>query len=326
MSFWDIFKKKRPPVVPPDSTPVPPTVPVEPSRPLLPGRIVVDGLNFVEVATGKRWTWAMMDGFSDFHLYLTEGEAALREKLKQAKQLGANGRRVFGTMFNIARLDPLDHGERYYEILPVFFDIYRQEGLWLEWVCFCDARLLKGDVTWQLAHYLRVCEIIRAYAPHVFLELVNENDSNDNGVDTKKFPKPEGITACIGSNGAGSNPPGPNWDYANLHCERRGDRPAVTTTTIWFAIHGYSEGTDSYRGTGIATINDEPQGFRETPDGRRVTDPEIAYLMGIGCGYGAGGTAHADSAILSQLLGPNEAKCVEFFIKGVKAACNGREV
>src|SRR5262245_65011468 len=49
------------------------------------------------------------------------------------------------------------------------------------------------------------------------------------------LPRPQGICASFGSNGAGADPPGPFWDYADLHSERRGDF-ALSTTTVHFAI------------------------------------------------------------------------------------------
>lgn len=260
----------------------------------------------------------MMDGFRDYERFL-RGED-INPVLSQSKDLGANGRRVFGTMFNIARFDPIDFGEDYYYKIPDFLKLLESYDQYAEWTCFADAGLMKGGPSWQLAHYLRLCDILRPI-PNVFLELVNENDSNDNKVDIISFPKPDGICYSSGSNGAGTSPPGPYANYSALHPERRAERIALTTTTVYFAMHGYQDPGGSFAGTQVPTVNNEPQGFGEAPDGRRVTDPEVAYLMGIGCGYGAGGTAHCNSGIESVLLGQNEAECVRQFVRGVKLVC-----
>jgi hypothetical protein len=267
---------------------------------------------------GHRWVWC---GFSLFRAYqrFLAGED-LGDVLRQARDLGANVVRVLG-MFHWSDgngpLHPQDH-PHYYDALPAFLDLCAHFDLYVEFCVFADTGHIMNEPD-QQTHFQKVCDALRP-CTNAFLELVNENDAHENHVNIASFPKPDGITSCSGSNGGGSNPPGPYWDYSALHAERRDDRTALTTTTVWFAIHGYSEGADSFAGTQRTTINDEPYGFAEENEpGRRTNDPSIAYLMGVGCAYGGGGTAHCTDGIQAVVLRPIQAECARRFLAGVKA-------
>jgi hypothetical protein len=211
------------------------------------------------------------------------------------------------------RLYPSEHPD-YYARLPEFFALLASYGLYAEFVAFADTQRSVPGAVAQRAHWDALVAVLRDI-PNVLLERVNEQDSHENRIDAD-LPKPDGICASFGSNGAGNDPPGPFWDYSALHSERRGDF-ALSTTTVHFTVLGY--GTP-FPGTRRATVINEPPGFSDTlQPGRRTNDPSIAYLMGLGCRWGAGGTAHSDCGVQSVLLSPVQRACVEAFLRGVGA-------
>ena len=276
-------------------------------------RLHVEGLGFV-TEDGSPWTWAMVTGFRDYERFL-RGED-ITPLLQETRDAGGNGRRVFGAFDfgspEAQRLYPREHPD-YFARLPEFFALHAQFGLYVQFVAFADTQRSVPGGPQQRDHWAALCDTLRPIS-NVLLERVNEADSHENRLDTD-LPKPDGITASSGSNGAGADPPAPFWDYADLHSERRGDF-ALSTTTVHFSINGY--GTP-FPGTHRATVVSEPPGFADTLEpGRRTNDPRIAYLMGLGCRWGAGGTAHSDAGVQSVLLTPIQRACVEQFLKGVR--------
>jgi hypothetical protein len=285
-----------------------------PKAPATP-RLHVEGLGFV-TEDGQPWTMAFVSSFRLFERFLN-GEA-IGPLLQEAVDVGANGMRVFGAFDfgtpQIQRLYPRDHAD-YYDGLREFFALLMGRGLYVQFTAFADTQRSVPGVAAQYDHWHRVALAINeSGATNVLLERVNENDSHDNGVDANLQP-PAGICCSYGSNGQGADPPGPFWDYVDLHSERRGDF-ALSTTTVHFAINGY--GT-AFPGTHRATVVSEPPGFADTlQPGRRTNDPRIAYLMGLGCRWGAGGTAHSDCGAGSVPLTDIQRACVEAFLRGVK--------
>jgi len=283
------------------------------NRPKTP-RVVVNGLGFVTEG-GAPWTWAMVTGFRDYERFLRGDD--IRPLLQETRDAGGNGRRVFGAFDfgspQTQRLYPREHPD-YFTRLPEFLALNAQYGLYVQFTAFADTQRSVPGAQAQRDHWAALCDTVRS-SPNVLLERVNEADSHENHLDTD-LPKPDGITASFGSNGGGADPPGPFWDYADLHSERRGDF-ALSTTTVYFAINGYA-GSPGFDGTHRATVVSEPPGFADAPEpGRRTNDPRIAYLMGLGCRWGAGGTAHCDSGVQSVPLTPIQRACVEQFLKGV---------
>jgi hypothetical protein len=279
-------------------------------------RLHVEGLGFVD-ENGQPWTMAFLSGFRDYERFLA-GED-IRPLLQETVDVGANGRRVFG-MFDFGspqtqRLYPDEHPDIYFDLLPAFAQLYASFGLYIEFTAFADTGRAMPTAARQLAHWLRLCDVLRT-APNVLLERVNEDDSHENHVDAA-LPKPDGICSSFGSNGAGANPPTAGWDYADLHSERPADLPKLlqSTTTLAFAVHGFT----GFGGTQTATVASEPIGFADAGvPGRRVADTVVAYLLGLGCRWGAGGTAHSDCGVQSVLLSPTQRACVEAFLRGVR--------
>lgn len=296
-------------------------VDLPPLHPLTPARLQVEGLGFVD-EHGEPWRMAFVSSFRLYERFL-RGED-IRPVLQETRDVGANGVRVFGSFDfgspDVQRLYPREHPD-YYDQLRPFFALLASYGLYGQFTVFADTQRSVPGEDAQYAHWGNVFAALADVVPNVLLERVNEADSHENRVDAD-VPRPLGILASNGSNGAGADPPGPFWDYADLHSERRGDF-ALSTTTLHYAIHGY--GT-AYPGTQRATVASEPPGFADTMQpGRRTNDPQIAYLMGLGCGWGAGGTAHSDCGVQSVLMTPTQRACVEQFILGARSSWRGPE-
>lgn len=282
-------------------------------------RLHVEGLGFV-TESSKPWTMAFITGFRDYERFLN-GED-IEPLLVETTALGGNGRRVFGAFDfgspNVQRLYPREHGD-YYDRLQEFCNLFAKHGLWVEFVVFADTARSVPGVAAQLVHWAALCDQLRECS-NVLLERVNENDQHDNRVDAA-LPKPVGICSSFGSNGGGNDPPGPFWDYACLHSERRGDF-ALSTTTVNFSVKGYvgENAAKSFGGTQRCTVVCEPPGIADANvGGRRTADPRVCYQMGVGCAtWGAGGTAHSECGVMSVLHTPVQAECVRQFLAGVK--------
>jgi hypothetical protein len=289
------------------------------ARPVVPPtpRVHVDGLGFV-TDDGQPFTMAFVSSFRLYERFL-RGED-ITPILQETKDVGANGVRVFGAFDfgspDVQRLYPSEHPD-YYDRLGPFFALLASFGLYAQFTVFADTQRTVPSLGYQRDHWGFVCAALQG-VPNVLLERVNEADAHENRVDAD-VRKPDGICASFGSNGAGNNPPAPFWDYADLHSERPGDLPKLvqSTTTLAFAIHGFT----GFSGTQRATVASEPIGFADGAiAGKRVADPAVAYLLGLGCRWGAGGTAHSDCGVQSVRLSPVQRACVEAFLRGV----NGR--
>lgn len=276
-------------------------------------RVHVDGLGY-KTASGKAWHGYSMTGFRDYQRFLV-GED-IRPLLAQARDLGANMRRVFGmwgygfvTPDNFGPFKPQNFPD-YYRRLPEFCALLAEYGLWLEFTVFADTSDVMPNQAEQLDHFNTVCATLRL-SENTFVELVNENDQHGNGVNIGAFRKPDGLAACSGSNGSGSNPTLPLWDYSNLHAERRPDRMGITTSTVYYAINGYKgeNGEPDWNGTKQATNNDEPG---------RTLDPFTAYQMGVGSRYGAWVASHTPNGTQSVLLDPTQAECTRQMFRGAR--------
>jgi hypothetical protein len=281
--------------------------------------------------------WAHTSGFRDLDRMLRGQQNQVRAVLAQSQDQGANGRRVFAMKQNWAvkvngiwqdgpdHTWPKEHPDFFGQVERLA-DLYAEFNHYLNMVVLVNARSVMPDIDQQLAFWDEFVDLARKY-PHMILSLANERDAHDNAVDAWRFPQPDGVLASSGSNGGGANPPQPiwggRWGYAELHPERRENRPSLGTTTLFFAVHGYSEGADSWPGTQITTVASEPLGFAEPEDNepgyRRTSDPDVAWLLGVGCAWGGGGTGLSTDGIESTLLRPTQDACMRAFLAGVKA-------
>lgn len=284
----------------------------------VPAGLHVEGLNFV--LNGQIWRMIFADSFRAYERYLKQGPDSLRPVFVELQGLGANGIRVLGS-FDFGspdqqRLYPSEHAN-YYDQLQPFFSLAGEYGLFVQFCVFADTKRSVPGADNQRSHFSRVCSRLVG-TPNLLLQLVNEGNQHENGLDFEAS-KPSGILSSSGSNGTGDDPPQPFWDYCDLGSERRGDF-ALSTTTVNFAIKGYTgeNGARGFPGTQRATVVSEPPGFGEASSGSRTNSSQIAYLLGLGTQWGAGGTAHSDCGIQSVLLSPIQKECVHQFILGAK--------
>lgn len=294
-------------------------------------RLHIDNWKFVD-DQGREVPWAHTSGFRDLDRTLRGQD--IRPVLAQSQDEGGTGRRVFAMKWNWAikvngvwqdgpdHLWPREHND-YFDRVEQLADLYAEYGHYLNLVVFVNARSVMPNINDQLNFWAKMVDLARKH-PNMILSLMNEGDAHDNSVDVGRFPQPDGVLASSGSNGAGANPPQPfwkgPWGFSELHPERRGDRPSLGTTTLHFAIHGYSEGGDSWPGTQWQTVASEPYGFdEENEPGRRTNEPQVAWLLGLGCTWGSGGTGLSTDGIESVLLRPKQDACMRRFLEGVKA-------
>lgn len=278
-----------------------------------PAGLHVEGERFI--LNGQTWRMAFADSFRAYERFLKQGPDSMRGVLEELRELGANGIRVLGS-FDFGspdqqRLYPSEHAN-YYDQLQPFMSLAGEYGLFVQFCVFADTKRSVPGADNQRSHFSRVCAQLRG-VPNLLLQLVNEGNQHENGLEAE-ISKPAGLLSSSGSHGTGDDPPQPFWDYCDLGSERRGDF-ALSTTTVWFAIKGY--GTD-FPGTKRATVVSEPPGFSDAASGSRTNDPRIAYLLGLGCQWGGGGTAHSDCGIQSILLSPTQKECVQQFINGCR--------
>lgn len=253
---------------------------------------------------GKPWVWAMMTGFCDYQLYLTGQYELLRAVLQQAKDLGANGRRVLGMMAYITQFDPRSF-PRYYDNLSGYADLNAQYGQYIHFDIFADNQVYNLGVD----HYNQVVAQLQG-KENVIIGAGNEFQKN--GFNPYTLPQP-GVIASQGSSTSDTAPPMPGWGIRMWH-GRRDAKVFLSADDMWFVGMGVDEEKGQYAPVAPA-VHDEPMGFAEVNiPGRRSTDPRLAQsLMLSGRAYGAGATYHSESGIYSRILGPTEVSCGHAF-------------
>jgi hypothetical protein len=266
--------------------------------------VSADGLHLLE--DGKPWTWAMMTGFSDYYFWLTGRHAELRAAWTQARDLGANGRRVLGMMAYIAPFDPREFGQRWFDELPAFAadaEAYQQR---LHFDVFADNQIYKlGTAFWN-----QFCEVARPIASMI---PGAGNEHFKNGFDPYALAYP-GVLSSQGSATADAAPPMPGWGVRMFHGRRDYPKVFMSFDDAIYVGRGLDASGTSY--APFAPIaHDEPMGFAEIDiPNRRSTDPNLAAcLMLTGKAYGCGATFHSEDGIYSRLLGPVQQRCARAF-------------
>lgn len=269
-------------------------------------RVTVSGRDFL--LNGSRWIYKGMTGFCDLKRFL-DGED-IRPQLEQARELGANSRRVLGMMHHITRFYPSDYGGGYFYALTALASLYADYGLQLKFDCFADAQIITPDVGAQRAWWAQVCDTLRPI-PNNLLALGNEWPKN--GFNPSDFARPEGLTVSQGSALSDAPPPLPGWDFREWHGRRDWPKVHVSTEDMFYV----SEGIENQDGHFVQAyppapaIHDEPMGFAEVDiPGRRSTDSLLARRLGYASlAHGNGSTFHSEDGIYSRLLGPIQQQC-----------------
>lgn len=264
-------------------------------------RLQVDGNQF------RNYTWAMMTGFCDYQKFLN-GEN-IRPQLQQAKDLGANGRRVLGMMAFITNFNPTSYGQSYYDRLPAFVELLAQYGQRVHFDVFADNQIYKLG----LDHWVRTCDKLR---PLESVVIGAGNEWPKNGFDPFSLPYP-GVLSSQGSALADSAPPMPGWGVRMWHGRRDSKKVYLSADDMWYVGVGAEIINDKliFYAPQTAAVHDEPIGFAEIDiEGRRSTNPRLAQsLMLTGRGFGAGATFHSEDGIFSRLLGPQQQTCARAF-------------
>ena len=257
-------------------------------------------------ANGQRWTWAMMTGFRDYQLFLNRQYAELRAVLQQAKDLGANGRRVLGMMHYITRFDPRDYGARYYSALPEFVALEAEYGLRVHFDVFADNQIYGFGTD----HWARFNDVAR---PLESVIVGAGNEWQKNGFIPSALAYP-GMLSSQGSSIADTAPPMPGWGIRMWHGKRGWPKVFNGFDDAFYVGEGVN---DSGQRTApqAPIVHDEPIGFAEINiAGRRSTDPRLAAnIMLQARANGAGATFHSEDGIFSRILGPRQIACAHAF-------------
>lgn len=255
---------------------------------------------------GQRETWAMMTGFCDYQLFLTGNHGQLRTVLQQAKDLGANGRRVLGMMHYITRFDPRSFGARYYDEFPAFVALEAEYGQRVHFDVFADNQIygLGAD------HWARVCDVAR---PQESVIIGAGNEYQKNGFNPFALAYP-GVLSSQGSSVADTAPPMPGWGIRMWHGKRMWPKVFNSFDDAFYVGEGVNDSGHRYAPQ-APIVHDEPIGFAEIDiPGRRSTDPRLAAnIMLQARANGAGATFHSEDGIFSRPLGPQQVACARAF-------------
>jgi hypothetical protein len=263
------------------------------------GRLQPDGNQFV------RYTWAMMTGFCDFQLWLTGRQADCRALWSQARELGANGRRVFGMMHYITHFYPQEHPNYLSELQP-FARAAAEYGQRIHFDVFADNQEVRlGESFWQ--------QVRGQLEPIESVLLGLGNEWPKNGFDPHAFSRP-GVIASQGSTTADAAPPMAGWGVRMWHGRRDYPKVWISAEDMFFVGMGIESSGHQYAPV-APVVHDEPIGFAEVNiPGRRSTDPRLAQsLMLTGRAFGAGATFHCEDGMFSRLLGPQQQVCARAF-------------
>lgn len=197
-----------------------------PSGPL--SRLRAERSGFV-TRDARRVFLAGMSAFMDYRLFLSGDLSVLREMLAQARELGANARRVFGMAHYIdvnqgrPAFRPQDFGDRYFDAQPEFFALQAEYGQYVYWSVFPDNAIIgvpdvRGFFNREVATLKR--------AENTLGELTNEQDAHSfNHVNPNAVDRPSDLAFCSGSYGDIGGPHPSPWDFCDYHQPRRYDPP-----------------------------------------------------------------------------------------------------
>jgi hypothetical protein len=225
----------------------------------------------------------------------------VRDTYRQAQDLDARGKRIFGMMANITHFDPRSDYPKFWATLDQLLEIAAEFAQPLNYCVFADAPLLGMDLGWCQSHWAQMCAKLQG---HAFITLVNQWNHAGNLVgQPNNYPNLGGL-ASQGSANEDTNPPNPTdgtgtgyqfWEWCSAQ-----------DPTHW--SHEYYIWKGLSTGRAMPCVISEP--------GRRLEENavDLDYVrslthcsMGNGCGL----TIHSTAGKLSQLLGPNVANAVK---------------
>lgn len=253
---------------------------------------------------GSRWMYAIHSDFRLLQRFLAGDD--LSGLLAERKAAGSHGARVFGMCKNLFSLDPR-FTPGYYDSLTTFAAYMAAQGMYVEYVAFCDAQ----GWGWadQSHHWNRVGDALRD-SPNVLIELVNEYQQN--GIDPSRFGRLPIANLQSRGSSVGDVPPAmPAWDFSTFHPRRDWKWP--------FTVAATANEIYAYPGLDVPCAINEPIGAAEVPSsGRRASDPALFEKMAVDCAlWAAGGCFHSDGGLGSDAWGPVQTACAEAFFRGL---------
>lgn len=271
-------------------------------------RVIHQGTQLL-LETGGAYDWCQMTGFCDYQLFLTGQHGPLHAVWQQAKDLGFNGRRVFGHMHYITEFGIQTVGETaWLTNLQAFCAAAAEYDQRIDFNVFCDMQAINLPLAQQQAIWIEAARILVGQ-PNGFATLGNE--LSKNGIDPNAFAYP-GVPCSQGSAVSDTAPPMPGWGRREWHGRRDGPiKVYLSADDMKYVEQGYDEASGHYYAPAQVTIHTEPMGAAEVDiPGRRSTDPALfASLRRTARAYGWGITGHFEDAIYSRPLGPIQQAC-----------------
>ena len=231
---------------------------------------------------------AFILGHTDFLLYkrFLDGEH-IESLLAERARYGSNCARIIGMVNSFAHWYPQEYGQRYYDAIPLFFDLLDRYGMYGYFTVFADTEIVMPKKADQLNHFNKVVEKLQA-CPNSLGELVNEPYAHQNATaDPLAFTRPQGVPFSSGSYNdelGGDVTPPPHWDFHDFHVPRKdvkrvADQCMSTHPNYLRLGQGVMSGeSDKFGGPNVMN----PKVY--------LTDPEVARQMartaeGTACGY-----------------------------------------
>lgn len=255
-------------------------------------------------------------GNTDFLIYkkFLDGQD-ITPLLAQRSSLGSNCVRVFGMVDSFSHWHPQDYGDRYYQQIPVFLDLLQDYGMYCYFCVFADTQHIMPSLAQQQDHWAKVIDAL-SMRVNAIVELVNEPNQHENGVDRTKFFKPQSMISVCGDFGdeyGGDVWPEPQWDLTDYHAPRSLPKNIKDLCSAdnpnWVAGKGVMQG--------------EPDKFgRDVYTGRTFRmDPQLAKQMaGSARGTNAGIIFHSTDGVYSDTFSPEVVACAYAWFKELQGA------
>lgn len=257
---------------------------------------------------GKRWLVRGVDGFCDLAILIQQGSGALEPQLRQAADLGARVRRVFGCIKNIRPFNPFDNLAVYQQAIPELFALYASHGLYVDFdglpdVGYWGFSLVQCQELWNLQ--------VSTIAPLTNLfncSLTNEFDHGGNLVGSvNDYARPPFALCSQGSAVSDAPPPRPGWGIREFHCLKPWPKIFLHEDMLF-----NREGVDA---DGKRWGDPKPIYLSECArfeEGLPETDERLARTLAFeSVGIGEGMVLHNEFGKDGRMIGARVARCIE---------------
>jgi hypothetical protein len=259
-----------------------------------------------KLETGGAFTAIECSDFNLFGRYLVEGEAVVRQVLKERADLGFNMLRVWSEYqgnatftAEIGRLVPAEW-PRYYGQLLDFAKLASAYGLYIELTVFTGT---------GIAGHWGSTGFVAQHTTNILLELANEVNAHPS-INPAEYQPVAGVVCSHGSNGSQAVPVRPAWDYETFHTNdayewwRKGSHNGME-------MSAGAEGIPASGKPVIANENTRPD--RDANMAHHV-DAAAACTLLI-----AGSCFHSQSGKNSTLFGQTDRNFAAAFVAGARS-------